>query len=51
MLHPKVRYLSGKVVELEAGASAVEVDGELAGQAPVRIEVAASALRCLSALV
>ncbi|WP_293765100.1 diacylglycerol kinase family protein [uncultured Aquitalea sp.] len=51
VLHPKVRYLSGKVVELEAGASAVEVDGELAGQAPVRIEVAASALRCLSALV
>ncbi|BBF86586.1 transcription regulator [Aquitalea magnusonii] len=50
VLDERVRYLSVRSLRIEGQACPLEVDGELAGYAPVHIEVLPQALRCLSAL-
>lgn len=49
---PRVRYLRGRVLTVEGDAARcpLELDGELAGHAPVRFELVPAALRCLRRL-
>ncbi|WP_170252817.1 diacylglycerol/lipid kinase family protein [Vogesella mureinivorans] len=46
---PRVRYLRGRVLQVEGEPARcpLELDGELAGHAPVRFELVPGALRCL----
>lgn len=50
VLDERVRYLSVRSLLVEGLACPLEVDGELVGEAPVRIEVLPRALRWLAAL-
>jgi len=49
---PRVRYLRGRVLDVAGDAAhcPLELDGELAGHAPVRFELVPAALRCLRRL-
>lgn len=50
VLDERVRYLSARRLQVQGQGCPVEVDGELVGHAPIRIEVVPQVLRCLSAL-